>query len=132
MRTSKWLLALLLLPVASYAACPTKTPSDRACIKWTPPTLNTDGSSLTNLAGFRIYYGQSPTALTLTMQINSPTQNTQVIVPPSRGTWYFAIAAFATTGAESARSNVASKIIRFPGPTDGAIEAPTDGSIEPR
>lgn len=125
-----WLLALVLLPVASFA-CPPKVPSDRACVHWTPPTKNTDGSTLTNLSGYRIYFGTSPSALTLV----APTGASNVeatIIPPKVGTWYFAVAAVASTGAESAKTNPVSKLIRLPAPTDGAIEKPSDGSIEPR
>ncbi len=35
-----------------------------AMISWTPPTTNTDGTALTNLAGYRIAYGTSATSLT--------------------------------------------------------------------
>ena len=30
-----------------------------ATLSWTPPTTNTDGSSLTNLAGYKVYWGPS-------------------------------------------------------------------------
>ncbi|MEQ8205986.1 MAG: putative Ig domain-containing protein, partial [Woeseia sp.] len=29
-------------------------------LSWTPPTQNTDGTALTNLSGYRIYYGTAP------------------------------------------------------------------------
>ena len=31
-----------------------------ATLSWVPPTRNTDGSALTRLAGYRIYYGATP------------------------------------------------------------------------
>ncbi len=30
-----------------------------ATLSWTPPTQNTDGSPLTDLAGYRVYWGTS-------------------------------------------------------------------------
>src|SRR5581483_2849230 len=43
--------------------------SGSATVKWTAPTLNTDGSALTNLAGYYVKYGTSPTSLTGSVQI---------------------------------------------------------------
>ncbi len=50
-----------------------------ATITWTPPTQNTDNSSLTNLRGYRIYYGMSSSNLT-----RSSTYRT----PASRAAWW--------------------------------------------
>ena len=35
-----------------------------AALSWDPPTANTDGSPLTDLVGFRVYSGTTPTAFT--------------------------------------------------------------------
>jgi hypothetical protein len=35
----------------------TGTPGGMISLTWDPPTTNTDGSPLTNLSGFKIYYG---------------------------------------------------------------------------
>ena len=40
-------------------------------LSWTPPTQNTDGSVLTNLSGYRIHYGTSPSALNQTITLNN-------------------------------------------------------------
>lgn len=132
---SKWVALLLLLaPIASFAACPTTVARDTACLDWTPPTTNTDGSTLTNLAGFKIYFSKSQlfTSGVSIVTINNPGQAHQNLNKLPAGTWYFRITAFNSEGRESAFSGTASKLIRIAAPTDGAIEAPTDGSIEPR
>jgi Putative Ig domain len=82
-----------------------------ATLSWTPPTENTDGSTLNNLAGFRIQYGTSATALTQTVQIANPGVVTYVVSGLNSGNWYFAIRAYSSGGAESANSNVVSKTI---------------------
>ncbi len=83
-----------------------------ATLSWTPPTENTDGSNLSNLAGFRIQYGTSPTALTQTIQIANPGVVTYDVTGLNAGNWYFAIRAYDSSGAESANSNVVSKTIQ--------------------
>src|SRR5690348_9234476 len=40
-----------------------------AALSWVAPTQNSDGSQLTNLAGYNIYYGTDPSALTQTIQV---------------------------------------------------------------
>ncbi len=80
-------------------------------MSWTPPTENTDGSSLSNLAGFRIQYGTSATALTQTVQISNPGVATYVVTGLNSGNWYFSVRAYNSGGAESANSNVVSKTI---------------------
>jgi len=83
-----------------------------ATISWTPPTRNSDGSTLTNLAGYRIYYGTSSGSMTRSVQVANAGIATHVVDNLSPATWYFAVRAYSSSGAESAASNVASKTIR--------------------
>jgi len=82
-----------------------------ATLSWTPPTQNTDGSSLTNLGGYRIYYGTSPSALTQTLQVTNPGLTSYTVGNLSPGTYYFALAAYTTDGVEGDASAVGSKTI---------------------
>jgi len=83
-----------------------------ATLSWTPPSENTDGSSLSDLAGFRVQYGTSPTALTQTVQISNPGVVTYVVTGLNAGSWYFSVRAYTSGGAESANSSVVSKTIQ--------------------
>jgi len=83
-----------------------------ATVYWTPPMRNTDGSTITNLAGYRIAYGRSPDALTQTVTIDNPGITSYVIENLASGMWYFAVTAFTNSGTESALSNVASKSVQ--------------------
>jgi hypothetical protein len=83
-----------------------------ATLSWTPPTSNTDGSSLTNLSGYRIYYGTSSSSLSKTVQITNPSISTYVIDDLSAATWYFAVKAVTSSGVESGLSNKVSKTIK--------------------
>lgn len=81
-------------------------------LTWTPPTQNTDGSPLTNLAGYRIFYGASPDALTNEIDYPNPAGNEYMISSVPQGTYYLAIAAYTTSNLQSALSTVIS--ISFP------------------
>ncbi|HEU4603937.1 MAG TPA: putative Ig domain-containing protein [Steroidobacteraceae bacterium] len=83
-----------------------------ATLSWTPPTRNTDGSTLTNLAGYKIYYGTSSGAMNKTVQISNAGVSSYVIENLSPATYYFAVKAYTTTGVESALSNTASKVVK--------------------
>jgi Putative Ig domain len=99
------------LPAYSITVNPVSSSTGAATLSWTPPTRNTDGTSLTNLSGYRIYYGTSSGSLTRTVSINSAGISTYVLSDLSPATYYFAITAVNSSGAESARSAVASKVV---------------------
>jgi len=82
-----------------------------ATLSWVPPTQNVDGTPVTNLAGFRIAYGQSATSLTQMVDIPSATVTSAVIESLASGTWYFAVKAYSTANVESDLSNLAQKTI---------------------
>lgn len=82
---------------------------NKAFITWTAPTTNTDNTPLTNLAGYRLFSGTAANALTQLVQIADPAAKSYTVDNLAPGTWYFALKAYTTVGAESAMSNVASK-----------------------
>lgn len=65
-------------------------------LSWSPPTRNSDGSSLTNLAGYTLHYGTASQDYTGTIEITNPTETSYVVsdssFPP--GTYYFTISAY--------------------------------------
>ena len=85
--------------------------SGAATLTWVPPTTNTDGTALTNLAGYRIYYGTSSNSLTQVVQVPTAGVSSYVLTGLSSGTYYFGVRAYNTSGAESDYSNLASKTI---------------------
>jgi Fibronectin type III domain len=82
-----------------------------ATLSWEAPTTNTNGSPLTNLAGYRIYYGTSATDLSQNVQLNGVGVQTYVFDNLQAGTWYFAVMAVTSAGVESALSNRVSATI---------------------
>jgi Fibronectin type III domain len=96
------------------AAPPTpaqSTSETTATVSWEAPTTNTNGTALTDLVGYRIYYGSSPEHLSHTQKISTIGLQTYVIEDLGPGTWYFAVMAIAANGAESPLSNMAIKTI---------------------
>lgn len=83
-----------------------------ASLSWTPPTSTTSGGSLTNLAGYRIYYGTSPSSLSRTVQLSNAGLTRYVLNDLSPATYYFSIRAYTSGGSESSGSNVVSKVVR--------------------
>ena len=83
-----------------------------ATLNWTPPTLNEDGTPLTNLKGYRIYYGTSSANLGMVIDIPNPGVTSAVIENLSPATWYFAMKTYNTYNVESGMSSVAAKTIQ--------------------
>jgi hypothetical protein len=83
-----------------------------ATLSWSAPSENSDGSTLTDLGGFKIYYGGALTQLTNTVTLTNPGLLTYVLAElPSGTTYYFAVTAVTRTGVESAQSDVVSTTI---------------------
>jgi len=85
--------------------------SGAASLTWTEPTTNVDGTSLINLAGYKVYYGTTPVNYTTSLDIGNVT--TYTVTGLSSGTtYYFAVIAYNTNGGESGFSNEVSKAIQ--------------------
>ena len=82
-----------------------------ATLSWVPPTQNADGTALTTLAGYRIYYGTNPSNLTTSIQLANPGITSYVVGNLASGTYYFAITAYNAAGTESALSAEGSKTL---------------------
>lgn len=80
-------------------------------VSWVAPTTNTNGTPLTNLAGFRVYYGTSSTSLTQSSTVNNVAARSATIASLTPGTWYFKVRALNTAQVESNDSNIASKTV---------------------
>jgi hypothetical protein len=98
--------------LAAFAIKVSDSQIGAALLTWEPPTTNTDGSALTNLAGYRLVYGASSTQLTQTIQIANAGMSSYVVENLAPGTYYFALRAYTTKGLESANSNVVTRVVR--------------------
>jgi len=82
-----------------------------ALISWTPPTENTDSSPLTDLAGYKIYYGTTPGNYGIPITINNPGLSSYLVENLASSNWYFVMVAFNSSGIESSYSTEVSKTI---------------------
>ncbi len=81
-----------------------RTGNGTALMSWTPPTDNTDDSTLTDLAGFKIYYGTFPGEYDRTITINNPGLSSYLVENLASSDWFFVMTAFNSSGIESAYS----------------------------
>ncbi len=76
-----------------------------ATLSWAAPTTRTDGSALTNLSGYKIYYGRMSGTYDYTVEIASPGVLTYVVEGLVSGEWYFALSAYDSDDLESNRTD---------------------------
>ncbi|MEJ1963831.1 MAG: putative Ig domain-containing protein [Gammaproteobacteria bacterium] len=81
-------------------------------LSWTPPTVNSDGSTLRDLAGYRIYHGVVPGQIRKTVAVDNPGATDYVFDSLAPGVHYFAMTAINAHGAESDLSEVHSAALR--------------------
>ncbi len=80
-------------------------------LSWTAPTQNEDGTPLTDLDGYRIYWGTTPGVYPNSVTIDNESVTTYVIDNLAPGTYEFVATSFNTSGVESAYSVPATKVV---------------------
>jgi hypothetical protein len=88
------------------------TTTGSATVHWTPPLTNTNGSTLTNLAGYIVSYHLSTSNTPTTVKVANPGLTSYQIDGLTAGTWSFAVSAYTTAGTTSSLSNTATKTIQ--------------------
>ena len=81
-----------------------------ATLSWNAPTTNADGTPLTDLAGYKVYYGTSSHTYSQNIDVGNVTTYTVNNLTDGL-TYYFAVTAYDTGSNESAYSNEVSKTI---------------------
>jgi phage gpG-like protein len=100
------------LPQFNIAVAPAAAPAaGSATLSWAKPTQNTDGSPLTDLAGYVVRYGTSTAALNSQISVGSPNSTDAEISNLTAGNWYFEVASINTADVESQFSAPISKTI---------------------
>ena len=72
-------------------------------LNWTPPSTNTNGTPLTDLAGYNVYYGTS--SGNYTAKFNAGNVTSYTFTNLAAGTYYIAVTAYDTSGNQSVYSN---------------------------
>lgn len=86
------------------ATAGTATGSRAITLAWDAPTENADGSTLTDLTGYKIHYGTKTQTYTNTITVSNPGVTNHVVQNLANGTYFFAVTAYNATGGESAYS----------------------------
>jgi fibronectin type III domain protein len=95
----------------SNGGSPTTPSAANVTVNWIPPTENTDGTTLTNLAGYNIHYGTASHNYTRTISVTNPGLASYVVESLTPGKYYFAVAAVNSAGTESPLSSEASATV---------------------
>jgi hypothetical protein len=94
---------------ASGAGAGSGTDTGSATLVWATPTTNTDGTPLTNLAGYKVYYGTTPGVYTSVDVGNVNSYQVNNLTTGQK--YYFTVTDYDSKGIESAYSSVVSKTI---------------------
>ena len=79
-------------------------------VAWVAPAQNTDGSDLTDLAGYNLYYGENSGDYTEVLSVDDASL-TSVSLPIEPGEYYMAMTAYDLEGNESDLSNEILQVI---------------------
>lgn len=99
------------LPGFSITVTGATATTGNAVVNWVPPTQNTNGSPLTDLAGIKIYYGTSSANLSQMVQVAGTGATATTIPNLASGVWYFGGVSYTSGGTQSAMSSVVSATI---------------------
>ncbi len=80
-------------------------------LSWTAPSENSDGTALTDLAGYNLYYGKSENNYSNRIHIDNPSITTFLVENLLPDTYYIVATSFNEIGIESAFSNMAIKTV---------------------
>jgi hypothetical protein len=86
---------------SSTAVASAQPSAGTVTVSWTAPTQNTDGTPMTDLVGFHIYYGPAATELINVIAVDGAGTLSYAIGDLSPGTWYIAVAAYNSEDIES-------------------------------
>jgi hypothetical protein len=101
------------LPAFNITVQPvTSSVAGTASLSWSRPTENTNGTPLTNLAGYVIRYGTSSAALNNKISVASAGATGVEITNLSPGYWQFEVAAINTANVEGQGSAIVGKTIQ--------------------
>lgn len=102
---------LVLVCLTATLFCVSKAWAGSVTLTWTAPTTRTDGSALTNLAGYRIYHGTAAASITTRVDVSVATATSHVLSGLPAGVRYFQMTAVDANGVESARTSVLSTTV---------------------
>jgi hypothetical protein len=107
---ARQLVRLVSIALTLTLALPVWACGGQTVLSWTPPTRNTDGSPLADLASYRVYWRVgSGTGYPNSLLVPAPASGYTLKGLPNEGTCYFAVTALNAKGVESVYSDEARK-----------------------
>ena len=100
------------LPPFSVNVSPADQATSSVTVSWARPTKNADGSNLTDLAGYRLYYGTVSGRYDQFLAIPNADVTSVAVENLVSARWYFAVRAYNADGVESDFSTEVSKTIQ--------------------
>jgi hypothetical protein len=88
-------------PPGNAADRPASGAEKSVTLNWSPPAINTDGSALTDLSGYKVFYGTASRQYFGALSVPDPHVASAVIDGLAPGRWYFAIKSVNASGEES-------------------------------
>ena len=101
----------LMASLSPFSITVSQAATGSVTLTWTAPTTNTDGSPLTDLKAYMIYYGTSQGNYPNEIRIDNPGLTSYVIDNLTANTYYFVSTSINSLEIESDYSNVATKTI---------------------
>ncbi len=83
----------------------------QASLSWTPPITNTDGSTLTDLNAYNIYFGTEEHQYPFEVPVDNPGIADFIVDQLCPDTYFFAITAINAQGIESDLSNITTVVV---------------------
>ena len=96
---------------AASVSTPTGPHWGEATLSWVKPTTDTNGAPLTNLSGYKVFYGMKPDDMTRVVQITNAGTLSCVIEGLSAGPWFFTVIAYNAASVDSPPSTMVTKTI---------------------
>jgi hypothetical protein len=97
--------------VGPFAIVVSDTTYGSVTLSWAVPTENEDGTPLTDLDGYRLYWGKASGNYTDSTTIDNESITTYVVENIPSGTYEFVATSFNTAGVESRYSSPATKVV---------------------
>jgi len=100
------------LPEFSIQVLASGAATGSVTLSWSPPTQNEDGSQLSDLDGYRIYWGRAGESLGQPVTIDNPSVTRYIVENLAPGTYEFVATAVNRAGVESRFSNAITREVR--------------------
>lgn len=89
------------LPAFTIKVAKAAAGTSQVTLSWVRPTTNVDGTKLSNLAGYRIHYGQVSGQYDDSVSVGSASITSATIENLASGRWYFAVTSVTSSGTQS-------------------------------